>query len=389
MNHLKKLSTKSSLNVLGLMSGTSADGLDLALCRISRKGRGIELKTLCTGGYKFTANLRKWILATADKSTLTKTDICDLDLTLSAFYVNSIKKFIEKNKIYKIDLIASHGQTIYHRDKRGSGGKSRQSATWQIGDGAYLSTNTGIPVVSDFRRDDTAAGGSGAPLTPLCHYHLFAHKGENRAVLNIGGITNLTYLPQSGIVNKISASDCGPGNMPVDQLMQRLYNKKYDRGGQIAIHGSVNFPLLKYLRNSAWYRKPFPKSLGREQFGNDFVDKIIKFGKINKISNENIITTISELTVEAVIKYLNKMSIPDQLLVCGGGVHNRFFMDRLQQELPGCRVHSTAESGLDPDYVEAVSFALMGFMYTAGIPAGLKNVTGARTETVLGKLSLP
>ena len=389
MNHLKILGTKKSLHILGLMSGTSADGLDLALCRISETGRRVQLKTVCAGCYKFPANLRKWILDAADESMINKDDLCKLDLSLSAFYVTAINKFIKKNNIAKIDLIASHGQTIYHRDNRAKRGKSKFSTTWQIGDGAYLSTGLGLPVVTDFRRDDIAAGGAGAPLTPFCHYHLLAQRGKNIAILNIGGITNLTYLHKSGNKDRVSASDCGPGNMLIDQLMQRLYHKKYDRNGWVALRGTVHKPLLSYLKKDTWYKKSYPQSLGREQFGIDFVDKIIKFGKNNTISNENIITTVSELTVAAVLKYLHTMTTPDELLICGGGVHNRYFRDRLQQELPQCSVNSTAVYGFDPDYVEAVCFALLGFMYVKGIPAGLKSVTGAGNETVLGKLSLP
>ena len=320
---------------------------------------------------------------------MNKSELVYLDIELSHFYAQQINKFIADRKIKRVDLIGSHGQTIYHCDSRLKSQKPSGPGTWQIGNGGIIAPLTGIPVISDFRINDVALGGSGAPLTPICHYHLFADKHKDIGVLNLGGIANLTYLPGGCGRQAIMASDCGPGNMLVDQLMQKLYKRSYDSGGKIALSGTASRKLLNIFRREAWFNAPFPKSLGREQFGNKMIGKIMTGARNQALNKKDIITTVSELTPICVYNCLSQYGHPSTLIVGGGGSHNAYFMTRLAEMLPSCEVVSSLSTGIDPDYLEAVAFALLAYMFVRGDCANLTRVTGARQETVLGKLSLP
>jgi len=384
-----ELKNNKALNVLGLMSGTSVDGLDMALCRIAQKGKGYDIKVYQTGFKKFPTGLRNLVIQIASSDVINKSNLVALENRLCEFYSDSIKTFMKICKGRRIDLIGSHGQTIYHCDPRLSLKASNSRGTWQIGDGGRIAAQTGIPVVSDFRVNDVALGGSGAPLTPVCHYHLFGQKRKNIAVLNIGGIANLTFLPGKGGIKSIQASDCGPGNMLVDGLMQRLYNKKYDRNGKNAMSGDISTELLSYLKHFQWFKKPFPKSLGREQYGTKMIDGIMKQSNKYKLAKADIVATAAEFTIISVLKYISTLDRIDNLITCGGGVHNRYFMNGFSDKFDDTDVYCSLEYSFDPDYIEAVSFALLASMFINNDPANLPFVTGATGSTALGKLSLP
>jgi len=389
MKGLTGLASKKSLLALGIMSGTSVDGLDLALCRITRDGRRYKLKLLNTGCYNYTDSLRAKIFELASQSMIAKTGLIALDQNLAKFCARKITTFMRKNNISHVDLIGSHGQTIYHADARLKAAKTVPRGTLQIGNGSIIAALTGIPVVSDFRANDVALGGSGAPLTPVCHHHLFADRGKDIAVLNIGGITNLTWLPKHAGMDHIRATDCGPGNMIIDQLTRKLFNKQFDSGGKIALSGKSSAGMPGSFKREAWFKAPLPKSLGREQFGPERIDRFITAARGLKLLKEDMITTASELTVICVCRALREYGPPSALIISGGGVHNRYFMKRLAEMLPACKVAGSGEWGFDPDYVEAVAFALLASMFVQGYPANLPRVTGAKRKTVLGKLSMP
>jgi len=386
---LKKLISMKRVNVIGLMSGTSADGLDLSLCSLTKLRDGYKCEVLKSSCTSYPDRLQEMILNAASAKSIEKQALMALEHDLADFYAKKIKVFRRRANIGNIDLIGSHGQTIYHRDRRYQGDKLRRSETWQVVNGGLISAMTGIPVVSDFRINDIAMGGSGAPIMPICHYHMFARIKHTVAILNIGGITNLTLIPAGRNKAFIAASDCGPGNMLIDTLTRRIYDKKYDAGGKLALDGTVSKELLRYLKRAAWYRKQFPKSLGREQFGVNQVQAILKKAKTLRLKNEDIITTVSELTVDSVMKYLDNLTSLSELIICGGGAKNRYFMKRFKEILPECRVNSSAIHGIDPDYVEAAGFALLAFMFIKSDSATIPNVTGAVHETILGKLSMP
>ncbi len=389
MPPLKELLSKKNLNIIGMMSGTSLDGLDLAHCRISRRKKRHEVEILKTGYYRFGQKLKKNLQKHASEDKFAKAYIRQVENDLADFYAAKVNHFRKKHKLESIDLLGCHGQTIFHFDRRLLKSKKAGSLSWQIGESSRLAVKTGLPVISDFRAADIALGGSGAPLTPVCHYHLFGHDSKDIAVLNIGGITNLTFLPKKGGKKKVRASDCGPGNMLVDQLAKMLFKKEYDNGGKFALSGFVSKKLLTALKRQAWFKRPYPKSLGREQFGSAKARKIVEIGKRYGISNADIMTTVSEATVIAVVDYIESTTLPDRLIVSGGGVYNKYFMTRLADLIPGCEVVSSKQAGINPDYVEAVSFALLAALWVFGEPANLPSVTGASRETVLGKLTLP
>jgi anhydro-N-acetylmuramic acid kinase len=389
MSLLARLLSKRNLNVIGIMSGTSLDGLDIAMCRISPLKQSYRIRMLHSGYAAYPKNLRRKLMDIVTSDSVSKKGLTSLEAELGDFCAGKITSFISANKTGKVDLIGSHGQTIYHFDQRTAKAGNKYSLTWQIVDGDQLAVATGIPVISDFRRKDTALGGSGAPLAPICHYHLFGERRENRAVLNIGGIANLTYLPGQDGIGGIQASDCGPGNMLVDQLMGQLCGKKYDTSGGKALSGDVSNLLLRKLTSQSWFKRAYPKSLGREQFGPAMVQQIVQTGKKLKLSKADIIATVSELTIKAVIKYISNLPHPSKLIVAGGGVHNKYFMKRLSDLLPECDVTGSGKLGIGPDYLEAVSFALLAAMYIKNDAGNLPRVTGAARPAILGKLSLP
>jgi anhydro-N-acetylmuramic acid kinase len=380
---------KKHLSVLGLMSGTSLDGLDLALCRIRKQGNGYKLCTTKTRSLDYPISLRQKILKQASDLSLRKSELMRLNNELVDFYLRGITRFTDDNPCLKPDLIGSHGQTIYHADRRLAKVSDRTTGSWQIVDGAMLSARTGVPVVSDFRVNDVALGGSGAPLMPVCHYHMFNNSKANLAVLNIGGISNLTWLPGGGRLEDIQSSDCGPGNMLVDALMNRLYNRKFDEDGKVALSGTVSGRLLAWFKRHGWYKSAFPKSLGREQFGDFMVQKLISAGENLMLKPDDIIATTTRFTVEAVMRYIECVGSPEILAVCGGGAQNLFMINSLVENLPECDVVSSDDFNIDPSFVEAAGFALLAVMFLHNRPAGLPQVTGAKRATVLGKLSLP
>jgi anhydro-N-acetylmuramic acid kinase len=372
-----------------MMSGTSLDGLDLAFCRITYRNKNYDVKLEKSAYYKFSPDLKRRLHKLVSSKEITKSMLKRMDFELADFYAKKVNQFKKSRKIANVDLMGCHGQTIYHLDGRLVKSGNRSSSSWQIGDSSRLAVLTGLPVISDFRSADIAAGGAGAPLTPICHYHLFGRPDKDMAVLNIGGITNLTFIPKRGGRKRIMASDCGPGNLLVDQLSQILIGKKRDDGGKIALSGFVSKKLLAALKRQAWFKRPYPKSLGREQFGKARVENIIELARLYGLSNTDIMTTASELTVISVVDYIENTRVPDKLIVSGGGVHNRYFMARLEDLIPGCEVSSCGREGIHPDYVEAVSFALLAAMWIFREPSNLPNVTGASREIILGKLTLP
>jgi anhydro-N-acetylmuramic acid kinase len=300
----------------------------------------------------------------------------------------------------EIDLIGSHGQTVRHLSALGRhlpdwekkfGGKIR--ATLQIGEPAVIASKTGVVTVGDFRTGDIALGGEGAPLTPYVHFLLFGDKRISRMVINIGGIANVTVLPKLAKVDDIFAFDSGPGNMIVDNLTKKLFNRNFDKGGRIASSSKVNFELLNRLEKDKYFSKKPPKSCGRENFGEEFVSNILNWAKKLRLKPEDIINTASELSVWSIWYAYEKFVKPkiklNQVLLSGGGVHNKYFLKRLKLLFYPIKVMSTQELGQDPDFLEAISFAILANQTIEGKPVSFKMTTGAKKPGVLGKICLP
>jgi anhydro-N-acetylmuramic acid kinase len=357
--------------VAGIMSGTSLDGIDVAIVGI----RGGKLRTLSHSTTPYPEKVRAALLAVSDAHCHTR-DIARLNFDLPHLYARALQKAAGKTKV---ELIGCHGQTIYHENKR---------CTLQIGDGSVLAALTGVPVVCDFRTADMARGGGGAPLVPFFDYRAFRHRTRGRVALNLGGIGNITAIPPGARPDQVWAFDTGPANMVSDALVERLTGgrERFDRSGRLALSGHLNRPLLDLLLKDPFYRKAPPKTAGREQYGVRFIQSLIETG----LPITSLIATAAALTAATVAIAVDRFVRPrmpvDELIVGGGGVHNRAIMAQLAAFLPGVRIATTAEFGVDPDAKEAVAFALMAHETWHERPSNLPSATGAAGPAVLGKI---
>ncbi|MBN6149907.1 anhydro-N-acetylmuramic acid kinase [Xanthomonas sp. AmX2] len=362
---------------LGLMSGTSADGIDAALVRFYA-GDGPRLQLGRT--YAWTPRLRETLVALGEGGDIGSLDALGrLDAQVAIAFADAANRLLEEagTDAAQVGAIGSHGQTVRHRPL------ADPAFTWQLGDGNRIAELTGITTVCDFRRRDVAAGGHGAPLMPAFHVAMLGDAGEDRAVLNLGGIGNLTLLPAQGTVRGF---DTGPANALLDGWCQRHLGQPYDAGGAFAASGQVEETLLERLLSDPWFALPPPKSTGREQFHLRWVDEYLGDPPYPAAAVQ---ATLLELTAATVADaLLAHQPATRQLLVCGGGVHNPVLLARLRSRLPGVAVASTQTLGLDPDYVEAMGFAWLARETLAGRPGNLPAVSGARGPRVLGAIHL-
>jgi anhydro-N-acetylmuramic acid kinase len=355
------------MRVAGVMSGTSLDGIDVAVVEIA--GRRIETVGFRTTPYS--AAVRAAILAVSDTTTRTAA-ISRLGFQLGELYARAILRAVRR--FGPVKLIGCHGQTIYHEGA---------ANTLQIGEAAVIAERTGVPVVSNFRARDIAAGGQGAPLVPYVDYLLFRHPRRTRIALNIGGIANITAIPAGADVAGVVAFDTGPGNMVIDALARGM-GLPCDRGGRIAASGSVNRALLGELLADAYYRRKPPKSAGREQYGEAFVARLQKTG----LAARHLVATATVLTAATVALAARPFAGPaTDLIVSGGGVHNPQIMAHLAGFLPGVAISTSADHGIGADAKEAVAFAVLAYETWRGRPANLPSATGARRAVVLGDIT--
>jgi anhydro-N-acetylmuramic acid kinase len=378
------------MRVAGLMSGTSLDGIDVAIVEISGRGWAKRIRTLAFRTVPYPEDVRQAILSVSNAATHTAT-ISRLNFLLGELYAEALRLTARRARIPldSIQLIGSHGQTIFHEGAPVKYLGRRIASTLQIGEAAVLAERTGIPVVADFRPRDIAAGGRGAPLVPYVDYMLFRHRKLGRVALNIGGIANITAIPPSAGPEDVIAFDTGPGNMVVDALARR-YTKgrwSYDRGGRLAARGHVNRELLDRLLKDPYFRQPPPKTAGREQYGAEFVERLLQTG----LSLLDLIATSTAFTAAAVAMGIERFVRPrmpvDELIVSGGGVHNRQMMAQLAAFLPGVSLASSTDYGVDADAKEAIAFAVLAYETWRRHPANLPSATGARRAVVLGKIN--
>jgi anhydro-N-acetylmuramic acid kinase len=356
--------------VAGIMSGTSLDGVDVAVIDIHRSTWNLL-------GWKstpYSLALRKEILAVSNCDTHTRA-ISRLNFRLGEVYANAVLKC--GVPIKTIDLIGCHGQTIYHEG----------SNTLQIGEAAVIAERTGKPVINDFRPRDIAAGGKGAPLVPFVDYFLFRHKKLFRVALNIGGIANVTLLPPGAKPSEVIAFDTGPGNIVVDALAEKATRGKlrYDRGGKIAEKGKADRTVLDLLMKDPYYRASPPKTAGREQYGVEFVERLVQTG----LPMQDLIATATALTSATIAAGIQRFAprMPDELIVSGGGVHNPVMMAYLAAFSPAVRICTSLEFGVDPDAKEAIAFAILAYQTWHRRPGNLPSATGASHGVILGKLT--
>jgi anhydro-N-acetylmuramic acid kinase len=355
---------------LGLISGTSADGIDAALVRFEPR-----LQLVLGRTYRWDAALRAHLVELGQGGDAASLDeLGELDVRAARCFADAALELIGEAGIDKTQVaaIGSHGQTVRHRPE------AAFPFTWQIGDGNAIAERTGIATVADFRRRDVAAGGHGAPLMPAFHAALLASRDEDRAVLNLGGIGNLTLLPREGAVRGF---DTGPANALLDAWCERHTGRAYDANGGFAASGRADDALLARLLDEPWFAQPPPKSTGREQFHLRWLEARLRGNE----APADVQATLLELTAATVADAL-RATQPDtqRVMVCGGGVHNGALMARLAAWLPDMAVESTAAHGLDPDFVEAMGFAWLARETLHARPGNLPSVTGAKGLRVLG-----
>jgi anhydro-N-acetylmuramic acid kinase len=365
------------MHYIGLMSGTSVDGIDAALVSIPVGGR---LTLLATYQHPFPTVVRAAIQALMQPGPNEIEREGELDMQLGRLFADATKLLLTKAGVGAsgIRAIGSHGQTIRHRPH------AAHPFTRQIGNPSVIAEETGITTVADFRARDLAAGGEGAPLVPAFHHWLFRKRGVNRAIVNLGGIANITWLPAAED-GAVLGFDTGPGNTLLDQWVDRHRNEPYDRDGSWAASGHVQEDLLARLMADEYFAKAPPKSTGREHFNLAWLERNLT----GKLASENIQATLAELTAASIVQGIK--FLPDkigEIYVCGGGSHNRHLLARLGALLPGIPVATTEALGLDPDWVEAAAFAWLAHQTLAGHAGNLPSVTGARHPVLLGGVYL-
>ena len=387
-----------TLTVAGIMSGTSADGIDVAIARIAPGRLKPKLTLLAHEGFRFPAPLRRAVLAAMNATQTSTAELARLHWRLGIAYAEAVEETLKRHPM-KLDLIGCHGQTLYHQPVAASYAGRRFACTWQTGEAAVLASTLGIPVVSNFRPADMLAGGQGAPLVPLLDYALFAHATRGRVLQNIGGISNLTAIPAGASADAVIAFDNGPGNMVIDALAQQLFNKPFDRNGEIAAQGKVLAPvLLQALKNPYFQIKP-PRTAGREQFGREYAEKFLAACLRKSKKHEDALATATALTATSIAQSYKrfiraKMKIAARTtavdyIVSGGGARNRTLMAMLAQQLEpmGCELAASKEFGLPVEAKEAAAFALLAWHTWHHLPGNVPAATGATRPMLLGQVT--
>lgn len=389
-------SSAKAMTVAGIMSGTSADGVDVALVRIRpRDGElNLDLKLLAHRCFPFSASLRRAVLASMNAKEISTAELARLNWRLGIAYAEAIRETLAAHKV-KLDLIGCHGQTIYHQGKASRYVGRDFTCTWQIGEMAMLARDSGVPVVSNFRPADMAAGGQGAPLVPLLDFVLFRHEKRGRVLLNLGGIGNLTVLPPGCDLSEILAFDTGPANMVIDATTQALFGKQFDRGGRIAARGRVPETVMESLLRDVFFAAAPPKSAGREQFGAEYVKKLVARCERAGGGSEDVVATATALTARSIgLAYTRfvkqRMGAADvDMIVSGGGSQNATLLSMLREILGPykCRIAASDDFGMPSQAKEAVAFALLAWQTWHHRAGNVPAATGAVKPALLGQIS--
>jgi len=389
---LQAIRQKKERLIVGLMSGSSADGIDAALVKVSGYGKSTVVQTIACDTLNYSSKIRELILKCSHPETGRVDDICRLNSLLGELFAKAVVYIAEKAncELSQIDLIGSHGHTIHHLPLPEKISGVEVTSTLQIGEPSIIAERTGITTIADFRPRDMAAGGEGAPLVSYVDYLLFSHPERSRVALNIGGIANITVLPAGASEEEIIAMDTGPGNILLDQLVYTITGGKsrYDLDGERANRGKVNQRILKKLLEHPFLRKPPPKSTGREDFGETYLHWVIEMGR--GTAWDDLITTLAEFTVRTIVNSLEKFVFPyhhiDELIISGGGVKNRYLRRRLEESLPRQKILTSDHFSIPGDAKEAVAFAILANETLMGQKGNLPRATGARQRVILGKI---
>jgi anhydro-N-acetylmuramic acid kinase len=381
--------------VLGMMSGTSADGIDVALARISGAPPNLNAKLLGHTSVKFPFALRKEILRVAEQLPITAGALSQLNFRLGELLAGAVIAACRQFRVppSKIALVGSHGQTIFHQGKPANFLGRPTASTLQIGEPAIIAALTGITTVGDFRPADIALGGQGAPLVPYADYLLYRHNKFGRVSLNLGGIANITVLPRAAKPQQVFAFDTGPANMLIDALVSHFTRGRlrFDDNARLASQGRSIPALLDDLLRDPYLKLPPPKSTGREYYGNAYVKKLLALGRRHRAKPNDLIRAATIFTALSVVDALNRFVLPKtkihQLIVSGGGAHNPLILAQLSAALPGVEVLPSGRLGIPEDAKEAFAFALLAYETFQQRPANLPSATGACGPAILGKIS--
>ena len=408
--------------VAGVMSGTSADGINVALVRFEDARAGTDLwpvrpglkkqtGTAATGDSKagrgpfphshftllaheefpFPPRVRQFILETMNAESSSVANLARLNFLLGELYAEAVAKSARKHRL-KIDLVGCHGQTLYHQGTPSAFLGRKLAVTWQTGEAVIIAARMGVPVVSDFRPADMAAGGKGAPLVPFFDYAIYRDARVGRIAQNIGGIANLTAIPAGATPRQIIAFDTGPGNMVIDAVVQQLFGKSYDRDGKIAASGTPRKDVIARLLRAPFFRQRPPRTAGREEFGREYVGRFLRICR--DASKPDVVATATALTARSIAEAIQRFVLPKhgsyrELIVSGGGAKNPTLMAMLQRELFPLEIslRFSDEFGIPAEAKEAVAFALLAYETWHRRPSNVPSATGAKRAAVLGKIS--
>jgi anhydro-N-acetylmuramic acid kinase len=382
--------------VAGVMSGTSVDGINVALVRIRGSSRtrtpGLHnLRLLGHAEYPYPQNVREFVLSAMNSTRTSVADLARLNFLLGELYAEAILA-AQKRFRTKAELVGCHGQTLYHQGESALFLGRKLAVTWQTGEAAVIAARLGVPVVSDFRPADMSVGGKGAPLVPFLDFLLHRDARVGRIAQNIGGIANLTAIPAGASLQKVLAFDTGPGNMVIDALTERLFHQPYDREGQIAAGGRVLDRVVNQILRAPFFRRKPPKTAGREEFGREFARTFIRC--CGRVNSADIVATATALTAKSIADALQRFVLPGRgeyrdFIVSGGGTLNATLIAMLANELRplGLQMRSSDEFGLPSEAKEAAAFALLAYQTWNHGPSNVPAATGARRPAILGKIS--
>ena len=394
-----ELLKKDKKLIIGLMSGTSVDGIDAAIVEITGHGLEIEVDLLAFETFPFPLGVPQRILTLCQPDTGRVDDICEMNFYIGHLFAEAVKYILQKSGMHANDiaLIGSHGQTIHHlpNDAATDSDVSHYPSTLQIGEPSVIAHETGIPTIADFRVADMAAGGQGAPLVSYPDYLLFQDSVKTVGLLNIGGIANLTVLPANGTFDSVSAADTGPGNMCIDAVITEITQgaERYDKAGKRASQGTPYQRLIDEWLKHPFFDLPPPKTTGREMFGHTYAMECLVACRKHNLSDNACIATLTELTAQTIADYIAKFVAEqnsiDVLYVSGGGVHNQTIMRRLGELLSDTAVEPVDSFGISSDAKEAIAFAILANETLHGNTGNLPSATGASVRKVLGKFVCP
>jgi anhydro-N-acetylmuramic acid kinase len=386
-----------SMIVAGVMSGTSADGINVALVRLSNRARELpNYQLLAHEEYPFPAPVRRAILGMMNAELASVADLARLNFLLGELYAEAVDKTQRKHRV-KLNLVGCHGQTLYHQGAADRFLGRKLAVTWQTGEAAVIATRLGVPVVSDFRPADMAAGGQGAPLVPFLDYFLYRDRQTHRIAQNIGGIANLTAIPANASLSQVIAFDTGPGNMVMDAVMEKLFSRRCDRNGKVAATGRALDGVITQLMRAPFFRQKPPRTAGREEFGREYVRRFLQLCR--GASKPDVVATATALTARSIADAVRRFVLPKfaanrkqfarEMIVSGGGANNPTLMSMLRQAITplGIELHFSDEFGLPAEAKEAVAFALLAHETWHRRPSNVPSATGAKRPAILGKIS--